>query len=88
MDWPERTERRVRLLAACRDGLVRWDWAHSPMAPGQSPWVVSGRRLATSDLDAAELGYLSLHSLHMQSREGNPQEITPAGEAKLREWTR
>jgi len=84
----ERTERRVRLLTACRDGLVRWNWAHSPMAPGLSPWVMAGNRLATSDPDDGELGYLSLRGMHFQAHEGACQKLTSAGEALLTEWTR
>ena len=81
----ERTERRVRLLTACRDGQVRWDPPRGPMTHGRSPWVVAGQRLNLSDPDAIELSFLTLHLL---THSCDSQEITPDGEALLREWTR
>jgi len=85
----ERTERRVRLLTACRDGQVRWDPAGITGGDltgyGQSGWVIYGMRALARSPDVAELDYLSLCSA---THECDSQEITPDGEALLREWTR
>ena len=80
------TESGSRLLTACRDGQVQLSLAE----PGyswnlNSPWVVSGQRLPLSDPDSAELAELARRSL---THECDSQEITAAGEALLREWTR
>jgi len=85
----ERTERRVRLLTACRDGQVQWDPAGITdgglTGYGQSGWIIYGMRVLAWSPDAAELDYLSLHLL---THSCDSQEITPDGEALLREWTR
>ena len=85
MTGPERTERRVRLLTACRDGEVRWDPAGFNLTGGQSEWVVSGTRIEIRDPDNATLFELSADRLiHTGQRS---QEVTTlAGTALLDEW--
>ena len=79
----KRTERRVWLLTACRDGQVLWNPAGITDG-GQSAWVLYGARLMLMGTDAADLSALSLCSA---THECDSQEITPDGEALLREWT-
>jgi hypothetical protein len=80
-----RTERRERLLIACRDGHVRWDPRPDiPASVRWSGWVIAGVRRTVQHADAIELTFLSLHSL---THKGDSQEITAAGEALLRGWT-
>jgi len=80
-----RTERRVRLLTACRDGAAVWAPHRSRPPIGESPWVLNGERLAVTHPDAEVLDELEQRSL---THECDSQEITPDGEALLREWSR
>lgn len=80
----QRSNRRARLLMACRDGLVRWDPPRAAITKSRSPWLINGQRLRPLEPDSCALSILMLCGLtHAQGS----QTITPDGEALLKEWS-
>ncbi|MGH9288062.1 MAG: hypothetical protein ACRD0V_07215 [Acidimicrobiales bacterium] len=85
-----RTPGRVRLLRASRVGHVRWAPPRNPTTPDDagrwpSGWVLRDGSLSEDHPDAADLAALCHASL---THCCDSQDITRAGEATLREWTR